>query len=445
MKIRFLRWFPSVLAAIILCAPVSCSHGDHSTENRRVEVAPRKGGKAFVRFVSANAVPLSLEKAPALFGEAVGSAKYVALSEAVHNGKESLETNVRLIEYLIQQKGFTIVALESALPESRLVNDYILGRNDASKDALLKSLDGRYRWQEFFQLVEWMREYNTTHDKKVQLLGLDITGFYQSLSYALDRLRSYMVQSDKSFADYVDDRFGEVLRDPGAVQEDVFAYYRNDLSLESIIGLRQLAVMAVERIEAKEEMYVSALGVTEYQWCRRTAINLLQTLRFYDEFRDYGKDYGLSYGANGRELAMKDNFEWILEMNSDAKVVMIDHIYHTRTRVRHFGEYEYIISFGTLLRGMYGDDFYSTGCVYKSVYESKHVIEEGDLAYVLDKTGKSDFFIDLRKGREMARLKPYLSSEVLIWEYDDPLQFALDEFDGYIFYDTITAPAALED
>lgn len=448
---HILRFILCALTAVSIFASTSCTQCSHkdgkevegdadTTGKRTVEVVPEKGEDAFVRFVSQNATSLSSDESLAPFGDAVGSAKYVALSEAVHNGKESLETNVRLIKYLIQEKEFTIVALESALPESRLVNDYILGKNNASKDALMKSLDGRYRWREFFSLVEWMREYNSTHAVKVQMLGLDITGYYQSLSYSLGKLHSYIVKSDKFFADYYDSQFYDILDELASAQSDIFMYYRKKLSIDGIITLRQLILTAVERINDKKDMYVNALGKTEYQWCRQTAINLLLTINFYDEFRNYGKDYSLSYGANGRELAMKDNFEWMLTMNPGAKVVMIDHVYHTRTQMRHFGDYEYIISFGTLLKGKYGDDFYSVGCVYKSVYDSKHVVGEGDLAYILDKTGKADFFIDLRKCRDNAKLKPYLSSDVLIWEYDDPLLFQIDEFDGYVFYDMITAP-----
>lgn len=71
--------------------------------------------EALVKYVAGHSFPAS---GPAL-SLAVQDAEIVALSEAVHNGKESIETNVKLIEYLIQKDSFSIVALESALPESR--------------------------------------------------------------------------------------------------------------------------------------------------------------------------------------------------------------------------------------------------------------------------------------------------------------------------------------
>ncbi len=58
-------------------------------------------------------------------GDMIGDATVVGLSEAVHGGAEPLKFRNRLFEYLVQEKGFTAIALESGIVEGRTVHDYV--------------------------------------------------------------------------------------------------------------------------------------------------------------------------------------------------------------------------------------------------------------------------------------------------------------------------------
>ena len=90
----------------------------------------------------------------------------VALSEGCHNNKEMMLLHRRIIKYLIENCGFTIVATETGLPESRLIFDYVQNQPVSDVEAMYKKgLNKMYaEWQEGRDLIEWMRVYNQAHN-----------------------------------------------------------------------------------------------------------------------------------------------------------------------------------------------------------------------------------------------------------------------------------------
>src|SRR5688572_7394080 len=86
----------------------------------------------FIKWARASRVPLVTVKTGDTFddltavGRMIGNATVVALSEGVHGGKEPLEFRNRLFQYLVQEKGFTAIAIEaSGIVEGRCLHDYV--------------------------------------------------------------------------------------------------------------------------------------------------------------------------------------------------------------------------------------------------------------------------------------------------------------------------------
>lgn len=107
-------------------------------------------------------------------GNSIGSSRVVGLGETTHGTHEIFTMKHRLIKYLVEEKGFNIIAFESNKPETKLLNDYIQGGN-GNPSELLKGL---YFWtwntKEILDLINWLRDYNSTKDEKVQFLGIDL-------------------------------------------------------------------------------------------------------------------------------------------------------------------------------------------------------------------------------------------------------------------------------
>ena len=102
---------------------------------------------AFVAWAKENAVAITsidtesetddsdLKAIASAIGEDV---QIVALSEGCHNSKQMMSLHHRIVKYLISHCGFTIVATESGLPESKLVFDYV--QNNEKVDNVETSL-----------------------------------------------------------------------------------------------------------------------------------------------------------------------------------------------------------------------------------------------------------------------------------------------------------------
>ena len=95
--------------------------------------AAADGQADFIAWARRNAHPIS----SALPGPApgdleplraiVGSARIVGVGESAHGVAEFLGLRQRIAEYLVERMGFTAIAIESGLPESRMVADYFRG------------------------------------------------------------------------------------------------------------------------------------------------------------------------------------------------------------------------------------------------------------------------------------------------------------------------------
>ena len=106
------------------------------------------------------------------------------------------------ITYVVEQCGFTIVATENGLPESRHIFDYVQNEKVEDVDAMYNvGLNKMYsHWQEGRNLIEWMRRYNQANQNKLQYYGLDIGGFYKNWKTPIDSIINYLEKVDHVFA-----------------------------------------------------------------------------------------------------------------------------------------------------------------------------------------------------------------------------------------------------
>ena len=104
----------------------------------------------------------------------IGDARIVGLGEATHGNHEFFTLKHRIVRYLAEEHGFTIFAIEANLPETYLINRYVL-TGEGDPEALLEGVH-YWIWQthEVLDLIHWMRDFNASGRGTMQFVGFDM-------------------------------------------------------------------------------------------------------------------------------------------------------------------------------------------------------------------------------------------------------------------------------
>jgi erythromycin esterase len=127
----------------------------------------------------------------------IGEAKYVLLGEASHGTHEYYTWRTAISKRLIQEKGFSFIAVEGDWPDCYRINRFVKGYEHAGSKAsdVLKEFRRWPTWMwanwEIAALAEWMREYNQSKplQNKVGFYGLDVYSLWESMEAMVDYLR----------------------------------------------------------------------------------------------------------------------------------------------------------------------------------------------------------------------------------------------------------------
>jgi erythromycin esterase-like protein len=134
--------------------------------------------------------------------ERIGGARHVLLGEASHGTHEYYTWRDAFSRRLIEEKGFSFIAVEGDWPDCYRVNRYVKGSAD-SGDSARDVLHNFERWptwmwanEEVVELAEWLRRHNDglPEDRKVGFYGLDVYSLWDSLYAVL----SYLQRTDPS-------------------------------------------------------------------------------------------------------------------------------------------------------------------------------------------------------------------------------------------------------
>ena len=126
----------------------------------------------------------------------IGNSRFALIGEASHGTHEFYRHRANITKKLIQERGFTAVAVEGDWPDAHRLNAYVLGRGtDANA---VQALDGFRRfpawmWRntDVLEFIEWLRDYNDSLPNgkcKTGFYGLDLYSFHTSSRAVLDYL-----------------------------------------------------------------------------------------------------------------------------------------------------------------------------------------------------------------------------------------------------------------
>ncbi len=131
----------------------------------------------------------------------VGDARIVGLGEGTHGTREFFRAKHRILEYLVEEMGFSIFSIEANMPEACAINDYVMGKEGDAAELLA----GLYFWtwntEEVREMVEWMRAFNAREKSRGSMRRVQFTGNdMQTHTVALRKLEAFLQRYDPLFA-----------------------------------------------------------------------------------------------------------------------------------------------------------------------------------------------------------------------------------------------------
>ena len=126
----------------------------------------------------------------------MGNAHFVLMGEASHGTHEYYTWRTKISKRLIHEKGFNFIAVEGDWPDCYTMNRYVKNYDNSEKTAseLLYEFERWPSWMwanwEVVALLEWMRNYNSSRQKKVGFYGLDVYSLWESMQVIIKYLEN---------------------------------------------------------------------------------------------------------------------------------------------------------------------------------------------------------------------------------------------------------------
>jgi len=164
-----------------------------------------------VRVVKEHAEPLppigDAEGFGAMF-DRFADARVVLLGEATHGTSEFYRARAAITRRLIEEHGFSVVAVEADWPDAARIDAYVRHRTTepAEDDAFARFPTWMWRNEEVAEFVNWMRDFNRDRSEaqRVEFRGLDV----YSLNSSIKSVLVYLDQVDPEAAKEARGRYG---------------------------------------------------------------------------------------------------------------------------------------------------------------------------------------------------------------------------------------------
>ena len=293
----------------------------------------------------------------------IGSPKVIALGENSHGSSSIYKLKLRLVQYLVEQKGYSMFALESPAIEADVVNRYVNANTGTIGDVMNNLVYPSWRTQEMIDIIQWMKQHNQTAKHKVQFRGFDM----QDRTAAMKRLLVLANEYDSEFARKLDSLTSELKNE----QPDFGKAY----------GLAESLQNYVERLNSNASQEHTEEEILEVSRC---VLILKQNL-------------GLGLHLKSRDEYMAENIQWLLaNYCSDGHLILSADNSHITKASGKMGRFlkstlgiEYLnigFTFNTGSYAAYGE---------KKSYEV-HPSHVGTYEYLFSKANVDNFILDLR-------------------------------------------------
>ena len=238
--------------------------------------------------------------------ERIGDSRYVLLGEASHGTHEYYTWRTAISKRLIEEKGFSFIAVEGDWPDCYKINRWV--KNYAEGDLKIHDVLRQFkRWPtwmwanyEIAALAEWLREHNANRlqESKAGFYGLDVYSLWESMHSLVEYLQK---------------------EDPATAK------------------LAQAAIHCFEPYR-EEDSYTKALSSLEED-CRNEVIELLKEVRKKAPQYNTDPEAGLNAEINSLVAANAENYyQAMVSFNEQSWNVRDKHMVETLNHImKHHG------------------------------------------------------------------------------------------------------------
>ncbi len=367
--------------------------------------------------------------------------KIVAMGEATHGTSEFFKMKHRFFEFLVEEMGYRVFAMECDGGAGQVINEYILNGKGNLNDCLEAVKYDVFTTEEVKSMIKWMKEYNDdpSHKEKIKFYGMDNVNIVDTLP----KLSYYLKKLDKELQTKIE-------------EDTLNTIYRNDIKaitneqLDSIL----LNVNEIKKdMENSKEKYFNNNLQNEYELAIWNLNLVSQCAEYYIEVNKSVDQMVQSVAAmNLRDKYMAANVKWIQEHEGrlgNDKVMLWAHNIHVSSMD---DIYKYM---GKNLKEMYGDEYYSIGFEFSRGSFNASDMSTGTmtrfdtdnntseyLAYKFERTEIPISFLDFNsasKNKEVSKILSKNQTFSLITAfYDESIQKSFQYipknlFDGLIY------------
>lgn len=351
--------------------------------------------------------------------------RIIGYGEDTHGTAEFTLLAEELMKYLSEKHGFKIFIIETGFGEGQYLNDYIQGKRGDLKAILEKhNSTWRYKTKEFYQLMNWLREYNKNNSAKIHLYGCEM----QYVISDVNKIREYFKKVD---SDYQIDGFEKHLWQPIEESEKIDYY----------ISYAKLKKYFIDNYE----IFKNKTSEKEYSLAYQHIVVLGQFVSAINQNAEQRKH-------DFRDIYMGENIQWILNFHgNESKALYWAHNSHVGDWV-HNGIVDVT---GHQLRKIYGQSYFNIATDFgygeyvafsrdwELGVQKREKINEGTFTECLKSFGSPNTFLNLREAKKKQSLNAYLTSPLIsmagagaqVRNSETEKELSGKAFDGIIYID----------
>jgi len=221
----------------------------------------------------------------------------IAMGEATHGTHEFFQVKSNMFKYLVERFGFNVFALEANFNECEKVNQYILSGIGDSRQIVNEFMLWPWKTEEMLELIEWMKDYNQKHKKKLWFYGFDSGN---SLFLGMPALKNYA----KKFNEEI---YNKILLLDSLINK-----------IDTITKRDSVSTVATTMLQEWKMNAGQYKHFTEWPLFLHTLQTVIQNLEYY--YLD------IVYTVRDRHMA--ENIQWALRQSRNHKIFIWAHNAH---------------------------------------------------------------------------------------------------------------------